>query len=73
MKASIEGGDIDKPPYGPGYGKNPRIAKITQEDRENRRKEEEELKLNTTSFYDSNKSTIEDKANQEEDHEAEEL
>ena len=70
MMASIKNQD-ELPPYGPGYGQNPRINKITQEDKIKRRVENEEINLNITSFYESNKSTIEAQKLQE-DEEAKE-
>ena len=58
MMASIKESD-EMSNLGPGFGKNQRINKITEEDKKNRVVKDEEINLNVTSFYESNKSTVE--------------
>lgn len=50
----------EEQPYGLGYGKNPRLKSIQEEDKKKRIKHESALQLNVTSFYDSNTSKLEE-------------
>lgn len=62
----------DETEYGIGYGKNPRVKALEDEDKKRRQKKKEEIKLNVTSFYDSSSSRIENIKNLE-DEEASKL
>ena len=70
MNSEENPGDV--PPFGVGYGKNPRLKTITEEEKRARVKINEPLNLNVTSFYDSESSRIEN-IKAKEDQEAKEV
>ena len=69
----MKSGDYgEEPPYGIGYGKNPRLQAIKGQGKRHKKKKSGEIELNVTTFYDSNSSRIENQKARE-DQEAEEI
>jgi len=50
----VKSSSDSKSMFGPGYGSNPRVQKISEEAKKKRKKEKDNIELDRTEFYESN-------------------